>query len=201
LLQNIIQHTEVQSDAGVVYFYFDFNDIEKQSSRKAVRSLLFQVALLQHDHLHRLEELYQKCDNGHKQPAEDVILSLFRDATASAGNIYIVLDALDECADREELLTLLNELITSKQPSLHVLATSRREKDIEDQLSRIARYNVNIESAVVDEDIRVYVRDRLDTDARLKKWPAAVQEEITNVMMEKANGMYGFLFEASCLIR
>jgi hypothetical protein len=191
LLQNIIQHTEIQSDAGVAYFYFDFNDIEKQSSKKAVRSLLFQVALLQHDHLHRLEGLYQKCDNGQKQPAEDVIRSLLRDATADAGNIYIVLDALDECADRESLLTLLNELITSKQASLHVLATSRREKDIEDQLSRIARYNVNIQSAVVDEDIRVYVRDRLDTDARLKKWPAAVQEGITNVIMEKANGMYG----------
>ena len=156
-----------------------------------MRSLLFQVALTQHDHFHRLEELYQKCDNGQKQPAEDVILSLLRDAIAGPGNIYIVLDALDECTDREELLTLLDELITSKQPSLHVLATSRREKDIEDQLSHIARYNVNIESAVVDEDIRIYVRDRLDTDARLKKWPAAVQEEITNVMMEKANGMYG----------
>ena len=69
------------------------------------------------------------------------------------------------------------------------MATSRREKDIEEQLSPIANYNINIQGAVVDADIRVYVRDRLATDAKLKKWPHTVQNEIITVMMEKAGGM------------
>ena len=69
------------------------------------------------------------------------------------------------------------------------MATSRREKDIEDQLSTIASHNINIKSAVVNRDIYVYVRDRLVTDTKLRKWPPAVQDEIITVMMEKADGM------------
>jgi ankyrin repeat domain-containing protein 50 len=174
------------------YFYFDFNDREKRSARKAVRSILFQFALQQHDRLHVLEQLYQKCGNGQQQPAEDEIRSLLRDAIAGIENKYIFLDALDECTDREDLLTFLHELINSKQQGLRVLATSRREKDIEDRLSSIAYHNINIQSAVVDEDIRVYVRGRLATDINFKKWPPAVQEEITTTMMEKAGGMYEY---------
>ena len=191
MLESIIQHKESQPDTVIGYFYFDFNNVEKQSARKAVRSLLFQFALQQHDRLHVLEQLHQKCGNGQQQPAEDVIRSLFRDAVAGIGNKYVVLDALDECTDREELLTFLHELINSKQQDLRVLATSRRERDTEDQLSSIAIYNINIQSAIVDEDIRVYVRDRLATDIKLRKWPPVVQEEITAAMMEKARGMYG----------
>jgi hypothetical protein len=71
-----------------------------------------------------------------------------------------------------------------------VMATSRRERDIEEQLRQIADYNINIQSAIVDEDIRVYVRDRLATDSKMKKWPRSVRDEIISVMMEKAGGMY-----------
>jgi hypothetical protein len=41
----------------------------------------------------------------------------------------------------------------------------------------------------VDGNIRVYIRDRLVTNMKLKKWPPSVQDEITTVM-EKAGGMY-----------
>ena len=165
--------------------------MEKQFSKKAIRSLLFQVTLQQQNRLQVLEQLYQKCRNGQQQPAEDVIRSLLKDAVACTGHKYIILDAMDECADREDLLTFIHELVNSQQQGLHVMITSRREKDIEEQLDFLANYIINIQSAIVDEDIRVYIHDRLTTDRKLKKWPIAVQEEITTAMMEKARGMYG----------
>ena len=64
------------------------------------------------------------------------------------------------------------------------MITSRREKDIEEQLGSIANYNINIQSAIVDEDIRIYVRDRLATDGKLKKWPEKVQEDIIRVYIQ-----------------
>jgi hypothetical protein len=179
----------------VSYFYFDFNDVEKQSSRKAIRSLLFQYALQAHDILHDLERLYQKCSSGQQQPAEDAILSLFREAIARPGEKYIVLDALDECTDRESLLTFIRELTDSQPQDLRLLATSRREKDIEDELSPVAHHKINIQSAIVDADIRIYVRDRMATDTKLKKWPESVQNEIMTALMEKAGGMYGSYFD------
>jgi hypothetical protein len=74
-----VSDEESQSDTMFGYFYLDFNDVEKQSSRKAVRSLLFQFAQQARNGLQNVEQLYQKCGSGHQQPAEDVIRSLLRD--------------------------------------------------------------------------------------------------------------------------
>lgn len=184
-----------------MYFYFDFNDIEKQSSKKAIRSLLFQFTLQQQNRLQILEQLYQKCENGQQQPAEDVIRALLKDALSYTEYKYIILDALDECADREVFVTFIRDLVNSQQEGLRVMITSRREKDIGEQLGDIANYNIDIQSAIVDEDIRVYVRDRLATDSKLKKWPAKVQEDIITAMMKKADGMYVCYLKVSCPVR
>lgn len=173
----------------VGYFYFDFNETEKRSSKKAIRSLLVQLAH-QQGRLQTLEQLYQKCENGQQQPGEDVIRSLLKDTLVFTGHKYIILDALDECADREDFMTFIGKLVDSHMESLHIMITSRREKDIEDQLGSLADYKINIQSAVVDEDIRVYVYHRLATDSKMKKWSKDVQTTIIAALMEKADGMY-----------
>ncbi len=200
-LQEIIRLKNAQSDIVVSYFYFDFNDMEKQSSKKATRSLLFQFTLQQQNRLHILERLYQECGNGQQQPAEDVIRSLLKDAVVCTGDKCIILDALDECANREDFMTFIGELVHSQREGLRVMITSRREKDIEEQLGSIANYDINIQSAIVDEDIRVYVRDRLATDRKLSEWPEKVQEEIVAVIMGKADGMYVRFLMALCSVR
>ncbi|KIX05451.1 uncharacterized protein Z518_06323 [Rhinocladiella mackenziei CBS 650.93] len=188
-LQHVLEHRQSQPDMIVSYFYFDFNDVEKQSWQKAIRLSLFQFALQCSGILEDLEKLYQNCGKGQQQPSEAAIQSLFREAVAHPGQKFIFLDALDECSDREDLLSFLVELMGSKPRDLHVLATSRREKDIEDELSSVANHNVNIQSALVDADICVYIHDRMATDKSLKKWPPSVQDEITTVLMDKAGGM------------
>lgn len=193
-LHHILQHKERYPDTLVGYFYFDFNDREKQSSTKAIRSLLFQYALQVGDIARELERLYQKCSSGQQQPAEDAIHSLLREAIARPEEKHIVLDALDECIDREGLLRFIQDLTASKPQNLHILTTSRREKDIEDELTLIANHKVNIQSAIVDADIRIYIRDRMTTDNKLKKWPVSVQNEITAALTERAGGMYGSVF-------
>lgn len=140
--------------------------------------------------LQGLEQIYQQYRSGLQQPAEDTLRSLLQDMMNRMKSKYIILDALDECTDREDLLRFVRNLVDLKLKGLYVMATSRRERDIEEHLRPIADHNINIQSAVVDEDIRIYVRDRLGTDPKLKKWPQPVREEITTVMMEKANGMY-----------
>ena len=172
-------------DKVVGYFYFDFNDVEKQSSRTAIRSLLFQFAQQAHNGLQGLEQIYQKCGSGQQQPEEDAIYSQLQETLDRIDSKYIILDALDECTDGEKLLTFVCNLVNSKLKGLCVMVTSRRERDIEEQLRPIADHNINIQSAVVDADIQDYVRDQLATDSKLKKWPKSIQDEITTVMMEK----------------
>ena len=200
-MQEIYQLKKAQSDAVISYFFFDFNDADKQSSKKAIRSLLFDITLQQRNRLQILEQLYHKCGNGRQQPAEDEIRSLFKDTIACTGHKYIILDALDECVDREDFMAVIRELVHSQQKDLRIMITSRREKDIEEQLRSIANYDINIQSAIVNEDIRIYVRNRLVTDSKLKKWPINVQENIAAVLTEKADGMYVCYLKTSYLVR
>ncbi|EXJ76933.1 hypothetical protein A1O3_10090 [Capronia epimyces CBS 606.96] len=193
-LHDILQQQKSQPDVMVSYFYFDFNDAEKQLSRKAIRSLLFQFALQDSRALEDLQKLHQDCRNGHQQPPEDRIRSLFWEVLARPRPKYILLDALDECTDREELLIFISDLSDSTPSELRILATSRRERDIEDELHSVANHCIDIQSALVDIDIRVYIRDRMATDKKLKKWPPSVQNEITAALMEKAGGMFRWVF-------
>ena len=196
LLQSILQRRDSHPDTAIGFFYFYFNDTEKQSSSKAIRSLTFQLAL-QIDGLPNLEKLYEKCENGNGQPAEDAIESLLRNTAARAKHAYIVLDAIDECTDRESLLVSLKELIDVQ--GLCIIATSQREKDIKEQFSPVAKYNINIENTLVDEDIFVYTRDRVAADLKLKRRSPTMQEDIITVVTGRADGMYGCMlnFHAS----
>jgi hypothetical protein len=189
LLYDILEYKDHQPHISVGYFYFDFNDSEKQSSKKALRSLLLQLALQSSDCLQALETLYKMCGNGTQEPAEDKIRELFKDAIIRQEYTYVVLDAMDECTDREPLLDYLEDLVTANLPGFHLVVTSRREKDIEDSFHSICNYSMSIDSAIVNEDIYRYIQHRLATDRKLQKWPAAVKEEITTAMMKRADGM------------
>lgn len=106
------------------------------------------------------------------------------------------MDALDECSNREErdkLFEALAEIEGWDQIRLHLLVTSRPETDIKSAMEdgTTFRQAIPIDSQLVQDDIRSYVRNRLQQDTRLKRWRnnAQVQEEIENVLTEKANGM------------
>ena len=103
--------------------------------------------------------------------------------------LYIIVDALDECSERETLLSLIEEIVDWKLNTLHILATSRKERDIDDCLSSLVSNEINIQSTLVDADIRIHVHDKLRNDRKLKKWQASAQAEIEAALVGGAHGM------------
>jgi hypothetical protein len=106
---------------------------------------------------------------------------------------YIILDALDECSDRQELLDNVEEIQGWGLSQLHMLLTSRRLTDIEETLNLLtdSQNRICIQSALVDADILTYIHNRLQNDRLLKRWryKPQVQEEIKTTLMKKADGM------------
>ena len=102
---------------------------------------------------------------------------------------HVILDALDECRQREDLLLLIEEVMSWKLGNLHLLATSRKEEDISDYLDPLVTDQICIQSALVEADIRVHIQERLQNDRNLKKWPANVKDEIESTLISGANGM------------
>ena len=173
----------------VAYFYFDFNDTEKQSSRKAIRSLILQAALRNTNHEQKLDALYRRCENGLLQPGGDTIRALLLSFLTNDERTFVILDAIDECTDREPFLAFLRDVMAANSRNLHIVTTSRREKDIEDQLGMVTDYDISIDGDVVDIDIYKYVRHRLGSDEKLNKWSPVLKDEITTILMRKAGGM------------
>jgi hypothetical protein len=112
--------------------------------------------------------------------------------------VWVVLDALDECRTRkgpptEGLLLWIRDLLNSEQRNVHLLVTSRPEQDIKLELSDLAHNEdiVPIQSDLISDDIRGYIRTRVREGDDLKRWRSHpdVQDEIETRLMQKANGM------------
>ena len=100
-----------------------------------------------------------------------------------------MIDALDECSDQADLLAVLVEMADWKLHNLHVLATSRREPDINERLTPIVSLIVSLDSDLVDADIRLYLSTTLVRDKRFRVWNAVERQEIEENLMQQARGM------------
>ena len=179
----------------VAYFYIDFSKEETQIPENMIRSLLKQIRCRSKSAAQELDLLYSDCANGSQQPSMDQLLSaLYRvlDGIDERNNFFII-DALDECKERQELLEMLNRIYERKHPKLHILVTSRQELDIEKSLKTMTndKTRICIQSKLVQEDIFTYIQDRLGSDKSLERFKVRpeIHEEIKKALMDKANGM------------
>ena len=136
-----------------------------------------------------LTELFARHQKGQNQPTVEDLQVLLRKSIEAVPHVYLFLDALDECTEHEELLDFLAQLYEWDIQGLHILVASRRERDIEEGLEDLTAQQIPVRKEAVDDDIRLYVRKRLQEDKKFKRWPPNVLEEIENSMMKKSNGM------------
>src|ERR1700727_936745 len=122
-----------QSDPAFAlgYFYFDFRDPAKQGYENLVRSLIEQFAGRGTGTPESLRTLFSQHRDGARQPTVKVLVEALREIVCGFQQTYIIVDALDECSEREKLLVLIEDIMGWKLSTLHILATSRKEQDIE----------------------------------------------------------------------
>lgn len=193
ILEHILHNYASTPNVAVLYFFFDFNDIDKQQHEGLIRSLLSQLSMHCVSVPPVLETLYSSCMNGGRKPTFEALLETLHQMATAFENIFIILDALDECKERSELLAGVEELVGWENTSLRILATSRREKDIEDSVLSLTKdeSRICIQSSLVNADIRAYVHGQIQTNKKLQRWQKEpeVQMEIEDILMKKANGM------------
>jgi len=189
VIQDVLCDRQATSSFVVAYFYFDFSDDKKQHLDNALRSLIKQLSVQCGGPCHPLDTLYSEHQNGQQQPTIGALKKVLRDILGMFQDVFIILDALDECIERQALLEWIIDVVDQNLDNLHLLVTSRKEKDIEDCLASCVSSEVNIQSTAVDPDIQVYVREQLSSNPKLKKWSMKVREEIEAVLMHGAHGM------------
>ncbi|KAM7186285.1 hypothetical protein V8F33_011881 [Rhypophila sp. PSN 637] len=179
---------------SLIYFYFDFNDVEKQSLENAVRSLIAQLYGKRKEARAGVDTLYSACGNGDGQPSIAELHKVFLSMLQQAGEIWIVLDALDECSTRDSgtdgLLPWLKHLRMSDL-DIHILATSRPEIHIKSAVEGWARDEelIPLRGQAVTNDIKSYVQARTK---QMQRWKDRqdIQQEVETALTEKAHGMF-----------
>ncbi|RYP75133.1 hypothetical protein DL771_002594 [Monosporascus sp. 5C6A] len=205
LSSTIVEDLKRSLPDQLLYFYFDFNDTGKQILESMVRSLISQLYCTCEDALEQLDSLFSSCDDGRRQPSCESLCKVLLQMMEQAKEVWVVLDALDECNTRkgpptEGLLSWIRDLLNSEQRNVHLLVTSRPEQDIKLGLSDLAHNNtVPIQSGLIGDDIRGYIRARVREGDDLKRWRSHpdIQDEIETRLMQKANGMFRW---AACQI-
>ncbi|OCK76482.1 ankyrin, partial [Lepidopterella palustris CBS 459.81] len=194
VLRNMLQHCHDDPGKVIAYFYFDFNDTQKQDPELMLRSLICQLSQQCVKIPTGLYTLCSSCENGQRQPSLDALLEVTQQMIREFPQSYIILDALDECADRAKLMGILEKIAEWQLQKLHLLVTSRRERDIESSLECfIDRQNaICLQTELVDKDIQRYVRQRLSDDKSLSKWQKdpTIRQEIETALMKGAHGMF-----------
>ena len=194
LSSTIIEHLKQElTSQPLLYFYFDFNDGNKQSLDDLLRSLVDQICQARPDSQQSLERSWASHGEGSQQPSTDSLQSLLKSMLRGVGRVTILLDALDESKPRDELLAWLKSLFESTQIVCRLLITARREVDIESALQCWTHDEdrIPIQQDEVNKDISAYVKDKLRNGDELRRWRTRpdLQDEIEVKLTKQAGGM------------
>ncbi|KAL8918370.1 MAG: hypothetical protein Q9208_007389 [Pyrenodesmia sp. 3 TL-2023] len=197
IIERLIDLCSNEPDYALAYFYFAFDDQALQSVENMIRSLAAQLCSQCTSIPHCVESLYSKCSKGQWQPTQDSLGSMLSQLFGCFKQVFIVLDALDECTERHNLILALEDMAGWQKLELHLLTTSRKELELEECMNGLTKEadRIGIQGMPVADDISSYVLGRLRTDRRLKRWhKPELEEEIAMTLTSKAHGMFQWVF-------
>ncbi|KAJ7939563.1 hypothetical protein B0H13DRAFT_2300244 [Mycena leptocephala] len=136
-----------------------------------------------------LNKLWCSYSDGQDLPTDtalisDALIPILKEFTEP---VYIVLDALDECSERDRLLTTITTILDTDLPNVHLLLTSRPE--VPRTSTKLAKRAVLLSlQNFTRQDIESYLTEQLshfDYD-----WSAERQGEIRGSLLNSGSGMF-----------
>ncbi|THV43912.1 hypothetical protein BGAL_0817g00010 [Botrytis galanthina] len=196
VVQDIADYCANNSDCFIAYYYFSFNETEKQNANNLLRSILTQFLVKYDAALDDALAIYK--DTQSTVPQLETLKAMLKAVLSMPGGaFYLILDAVDECprgyeqANRQVVCELLREVSSWAYKSSHIFMTSRKEADIKviiDEIPKLSIFSIRNEN--VNSDTRQYVKTQLENDKKLRKWSPEIKTEIAIALGDSANGMF-----------
>ncbi|EHK50318.1 hypothetical protein TRIATDRAFT_211690 [Trichoderma atroviride IMI 206040] len=155
----------------ILTFFFDFTDTKKQKLSDMLHSLAFQLYASDLDSRKALDNLLASSDSAGRRPDTNELSECVRAIMRPHKKLVILLDALDECSERRELMQWMKELVQDIT-NVQVIATGRPEHDLQQELiPLLGKKNcLPLDKESVDKDIRSYIKARLEEGQEFKRW-------------------------------
>ena len=136
-----------------------------------------------------LKELFEKCKKGLEKPTDYDLYVVLRSYLSGFQDVYLFIDALDECANVEEVLELVKLINGWSIRSCHILVTSRKELPIVNSLRQAMPTELDLTFMPVNQDIAKYIDHMLFFETELNTWNPNAKELIKFTLMRKGKAM------------
>jgi hypothetical protein len=185
--------------ASLAFFYCDFREDRKKELRGLLSSFLVQLCHQSDSYFNILSNFYSEHKKGLHSPSDDALTGCLMDLLNLPGlaPVYLIVDALDECPNasvvrspRAEILSFIEQLVTTQIPNLRVCVTSRPELDIKDVLDPLIFRSVSLhDESGQNRDIEDYIKSVINTRPKRGRWKEEHRKLAIDVLIKKSNGM------------
>lgn len=175
---------------GVAYVYCNFRRQDEQNAINLLTSLLGQLTQGLPDLPDSVKVSYEQHEHQKSSPSLSEISSLLESVAALYSEVFIVIDALDECkASAECRSSFLASLFSFQNiTGAKLFATSRPNMDIEKKFTNCLKREI----IAADEDIKTYISGNiLKLPTFISRRPELI-EDIKTKVSGSAKGMYEF---------
>jgi hypothetical protein len=174
---------------GIAYIYCNFRQQHEQKSSDLIASLLKQLVQERPSIPDVVKHLYSHHKPKQTRPSSREFLTALHGVTAFYSRIFIVIDALDECqVSHEGRGKFLQEIfnLQAKISGVHVFATSRLIREIENKFDGSIRLEIHAR----DADVQKYLDGKLQNFQSFVLKNPSLQMEIKSKIGKAADGMY-----------
>ena len=180
-----------QKGSALAYFFCDYRDPATHDPRNVLASLAGQLAAQDGDCYAVAQAIFEEdnaSDGALVSPSIERLRECLHGMLKTLEDAYIVVDALDECANRQPVLEVLHSLNDFENDCVKTLFTGREELDLQTALHDYEKLSIAANSL----DLRLYVDSEITMRSKngtLRIRDPALQEEIRERLVKKADGM------------
>lgn len=199
LTEDLVEKANQDDQITFVYYFCDNKDQNRRTASTVLRGLLLQVLrrrptlfrIVLPEYLQKREKCFDSFDGLHR-----IFYSMLNDS--SAGRVYILVDALDECEgnSRADLLRCFESIASRSQ----IIVTSRMTIDIEEVeeksqkglsdtrcLSLCSEF-IHIDFAAINKDLSNFIEAKIEQLPA--RFSAKTKDMIRVALMDRAGGTF-----------
>ncbi|KAI9762012.1 MAG: hypothetical protein M4579_000648 [Chaenotheca gracillima] len=189
VIDDLTQQFQKDPNIGIAWIYFDYRDQDRQILINLVASLVQQLARTCEDSWERLSSLYDAFVNHGTRPTLEDLSEILQLQTTSFDKTFLIVDALDECSEREETRRKFVRHLEKLPSTVQLLVTSRPLPAIHTLLGDAATLEIRADT----QDVRSYLEVQLENEEQLQEnieRDPSLRESILSTVAAKAQGMF-----------
>ena len=168
---------------AVAWLYYDYNFQKELTVVNIVGAILKRLVGRE------IPEGIREAFKGGRRPALADLMRMLRVAIAKLPQVFICIDALDECLPKDlpQLLESLRDIVR-ESPETRIFLTGRPH--VGEAIQKYFPKVVAIRISPNEDDTRNYVVMRLDRDEIPEAMNKGLREEIVRIILEKMSNMF-----------